>query len=120
MPAHPARPTIRPLSEPAHCARPASRRHSTFASHRAGTACPVPRWRFPPQRHEMNRVAGINAYEQKVLDDIATHGWHCVHVQTRGDRGPYSYTVGLFHTYKHPELFISGLATEVSQLILQR
>lgn len=68
----------------------------------------------------MDRAVGMDASEQKVIDDIAEFGWHCVHVQANGLQPPFSYTVGLFHTYKRPELFISGLPAQVTQPVLER
>ena len=35
-----------------------------------------------------------------------------------GDLPPYSYTIGLFHSYGHPELIIFGLRAETAHQIL--
>jgi hypothetical protein len=67
----------------------------------------------------MVRTAGEDAPEQKVIDDIAKYGWHCVNILAEGDDGPFSFTVGLFHTYKHPELIIFGLPSSVAHQVLQ-
>jgi len=64
------------------------------------------------------RTAGEDAKEQRLLDDISKYGWHCVNVLAEGEEGPYSFTVGLFHTHKHPELIIFGLKSEVARKIL--
>jgi hypothetical protein len=63
------------------------------------------------------RVAEDHA-EQKVLDDISNFGWHCMHVSGEQGRASFSYTVGLFHSYGHPELIIFGLAPKVAHQIL--
>ena len=63
------------------------------------------------------RTVAEDAGEQRVLDDIAKHGWHCVHILAEGDQGPYSFTVGLFQTYRQPELLIYGLKPEVAHKI---
>lgn len=55
---------------------------------------------------------------QKVIDDVAQHGWMCVHLMAEGHEGPYSYTVGLFRTYGHPELAVFGLSSEVAHQVL--
>ena len=52
-----------------------------------------------------------DAFEAKLVDDVREYGWHCVLV---GDEGraareaPYAYTVGLTHSYAHPELVLVG------------
>jgi hypothetical protein len=66
----------------------------------------------------MVRSAGEDESERKVIDDIAKFGWHCVHILAEGDRPEYSFTVGLFQTYKYPELIIFGLPSKVSHQIL--
>jgi hypothetical protein len=50
--------------------------------------------------------------EQKVHDDVATHGWHVVKVH-EDDVGPgFAYTIGLFKNYGHPEIIAFGLSSE--------
>lgn len=66
----------------------------------------------------MVRVVGKEPSERKVIDNIAQYGWHCVHIMAEGDDGPYSFTIGLFHTYQHPELLIFGLPADVAHPIL--
>jgi len=66
----------------------------------------------------MVRSRAADAHEQKVLDDIANYGWHCVNILAEGDEGPYSFTVGLFQTERHPELLIYGLQADVAHAIL--
>jgi hypothetical protein len=62
----------------------------------------------------MVRNIGKDASERKVLEDIAEYGWHCVNIFAEDDLPPYSFTVGVFDTYKHPELIIFGLPREVA------
>jgi hypothetical protein len=66
----------------------------------------------------MVRTVGEDKSEQKVIDDIAEYGWHCVHVIAEGELVEYSFTVGLFKSYGHPELIIFGLPSKVSHQIL--
>lgn len=66
----------------------------------------------------MVRSIGEDRSEQKVIDDIAEFGWHCVHIQAEGSQVEYSFTVGLFQTYEHPELIVFGLPSKVSHRIL--
>jgi len=64
------------------------------------------------------RTVGNDPSEQKVIDDVAEFGWHCVGINEEGDQASYAFSVGLFHTYKHPELAIFGLRGEVAHKIL--
>jgi hypothetical protein len=48
-------------------------------------------------------------HERKALADVQNHGWHVLKVM-EDDRGPaFAYTVGLYHSFRHPELIIVGL-----------
>lgn len=57
---------------------------------------------------------------QQVRDGIAEHGWLCVHIMAERGEAPYSFTVGLFRTYSHPELIVFGLSPEVAHAIFSR
>jgi hypothetical protein len=56
--------------------------------------------------------------EQKLLDDIHKFGWHCMNVFGDVEHESFSYTIGLFQTYGHPELLIYGLPREVAHAVL--
>lgn len=66
----------------------------------------------------MVRMVGEDASEQKVIDDIEKYGWHCVNILADGDCAPFSFTVGLFQSYGHPELVIFGLRSEIAHRVL--
>jgi hypothetical protein len=68
--------------------------------------------------HEMVRTIGEDKSEQKVIDDIAELGWHCLHIMAEGDEVEYSFTVGLFQSFGHPELIVFGLPSTISHKIL--
>ena len=66
----------------------------------------------------MVREVGENESEQKVIDDIANYGWHCVNLHPEGEPVGYAFTIGLFQSYGHPELVIFGLSAKVAHQIL--
>lgn len=66
----------------------------------------------------MPKTTATDPREQKLLDDIRKFGWHCVHVLGEDPYEPFSYTVGLFQTYGHPELLIYGLSREFAHAVL--
>lgn len=66
----------------------------------------------------MVRKIADDASDQKVLDDIAECGWHCTAV-FEDDEGPgFAFTIGVFHSYQHPEFIIFGLPPEVAHEVL--
>ena len=59
-----------------------------------------------------------DASDRKLLADVAQHGWHVVHIFA-DDQGPgYSFTVGLYLSWNHPELLIMGLPQDQLYAIL--
>lgn len=54
---------------------------------------------------------------QKVEDDIKNHGWHVLSVFGEDVPG-FSYTVGFKETLNHPEVIMSGLATDLMHHLL--
>lgn len=60
----------------------------------------------------------IDPGEAQLLDDVETFGWHMITV-SKDDEGPsFTYTVGLFKSYGHPELIVFGLPDKVMQDVL--
>lgn len=60
------------------------------------------------------RPKPTNEYEASLLDNIAKHGWHCTSVFGEGGAPGFTYTVGLFDSYQHPELLVIGLSGQLS------
>jgi Domain of unknown function (DUF4262) len=58
--------------------------------------------------------------DQKFLGQIETYGWNVTNVFRReGQTGPdWSYSTGLFHTFRHPEIVIFGLELDNMQKIV--
>jgi len=66
----------------------------------------------------MVRTDGDDASELQVIGDIAAYGWHCVGIHAEGDESAFAFTVGLFHTFGHPEFIIFGLESKLAHQIL--
>jgi hypothetical protein len=59
-----------------------------------------------------------DAGEKKVLDDVKARGWHVMKV-LEDNQGPgFAYTIGLQHSFQHPELIVVGLPADLSHLTL--
>jgi hypothetical protein len=52
--------------------------------------------------------------------DIAEYGWHCLHVLPREgeDHTPFTYSIPVTETLRHPEIAIFGLSRETAHAIL--
>jgi hypothetical protein len=58
--------------------------------------------------------------EAFIRDRVADHGWS-VQLVPAGDTSAepaFAYTIGLFHNFKHPELIVLGLRTELMHSML--
>ena len=66
----------------------------------------------------MVQSIGKDRSEQKVIDNIAEFGWHCLHIHADLSYVEFTFTVGLFQTYQYPELIILGLPSTVAHTIL--
>jgi len=56
--------------------------------------------------------------EKKALANIKNYGLHIIHVFGDEENPRFSYTVGLFENYLHPEIVIIGLKPELAQVLL--
>lgn len=48
-------------------------------------------------------------HERKALADVQQHGWHVLKVMEDNEGPAFAYTVGLYHSFGHPELIVVGL-----------
>jgi hypothetical protein len=57
--------------------------------------------------------------EKIVIGNIAEFGWHCVNVIEDDSHPPWSYTIGLYETWEHPEFIVIGRSRATSQAMLK-
>ena len=57
--------------------------------------------------------------ERIVLSNISEFGWHCVNVIEDDGHPPWSFTIGLFETWDHPELIVIGRSRATSHEMLK-
>lgn len=66
----------------------------------------------------MVQAIAKDKFEKKCLDDIRNTGVHIMHV-FEDDKGPaFSYSIGLFETYAHPEIIFIGLKHELAHVLV--
>ena len=68
----------------------------------------------------MVKTAAANEFEQQILNNIQRSGWHCNAVGAGESFPTFVYTVGLTHSFGHPELIIIGLAPASAHGILSK
>jgi hypothetical protein len=56
--------------------------------------------------------------DRKLLSDVEEYGWHILHVLSEGELPGWSFSVGIYHTHRHPEFIVMGLPDHVSQTII--
>ena len=56
----------------------------------------------------------MDAVDKKVAADVEQIGWSCIGVfpTHEGHSPPFNYTVGLPHSYQHPELLMMGMSNQ--------
>lgn len=53
-----------------------------------------------------------------MIHDVSTHGWHVMKVLgTTVDQG-WAFSIGLFHTFNHPEVLMFGLRLEAMHQVI--
>lgn len=62
----------------------------------------------------------VDEYMQTVIDKIGQYGWMVQGVLGTDDAPPWSYTVGLWHSYRHPEVCVLGLPGEFAHKLLNK
>jgi uncharacterized protein DUF4262 len=60
----------------------------------------------------------LDATDRKLLADVDEYGWHCMHVHDEGRLPYWTFTIGVFLTWQHPELVVFGLRDTVAHELL--
>jgi len=68
----------------------------------------------------LDNLDGLSAPDAKVLDDIRTEGFHITGVfATKDETGPdWAFSIGLFHSFGHPEVVVFGLELKICMDII--
>lgn len=57
-------------------------------------------------------------YEDIIRDHIERFGWHVVLIPSDGEGPGFAYTIGLFKTFRSPEMIVFGLPQEVMHAVV--
>jgi hypothetical protein len=58
--------------------------------------------------------------DQRVTEDVKRYGWHVTYVREESGLPGWTFSIGLFETFKHPEVLIFGLSMDVSTAVINR
>ena len=50
--------------------------------------------------------------ERKIVEDVESVGWHVIAIEEDEEGPGFAYTIGLHHSFGHPEVIVFGLRTE--------
>lgn len=59
--------------------------------------------------HDYGDRADMHPADQRLVDNISEHGWGVLAIPDTDTTGPWAFTVGLWHTYRVPEVAIFGI-----------
>src|SRR5438045_2496639 len=62
----------------------------------------------------------MDARKRRVLRNVDEHGCHIAFIRELDGLPAFAYSVGLYHNFHHPEIFISGLPVEAMTQALNR
>ena len=56
--------------------------------------------------------------DAKVISDINEYGWHVVKVFSKSGGPDFAYSIGLYESFRHPEILVVGLALDTMHQII--
>jgi len=62
--------------------------------------------------------ADLDDSDRKLLSDIDRVGWHVVMIPEEDGTPGWSFSVGLFKSFNHPEVVVFGLPLELSEQVI--
>src|SRR5262249_7010696 len=60
----------------------------------------------------------MDASDRKLVSDVRTYGWHVVLVPEDEEGPGFGFSIGFYHTLKHPEVLMFGLELPVTHRII--
>jgi hypothetical protein len=57
-------------------------------------------------------------HDRKLLSDVENYGWHVLNIFSDESGPGYSFSVGLYHKFGHPEILVMGLSQPVAHQLI--
>lgn len=75
---------------------------------------------YADMEHAMKRELPIakDDHDRTLLADVKRVGWHIVGIHEDENGPAYAFSVGLFHTFEHPEIIVFGLPHDTAGRII--
>jgi hypothetical protein len=65
-------------------------------------------------------MSTIAELERRISTDIELYGWHVIKIQEDAYGPSISYSIGLHHSFEHPEVLLIGFETEAAHFVINR
>src|SRR5262249_31703607 len=80
----------------------------------------LPRYAMPKKKRNPSHCPPELADEddRKLLADVEGYGWHVIGVEEDEEGPGFAYSIGLYHTFHHPEVIVFGLSVRVLHRIV--
>lgn len=62
--------------------------------------------------------AAADRHDEKLLSDVRTFGWHVLRIFEDEDGPGFCFSVGLYYTFRHPEILVMGLPPDVGHELI--
>jgi hypothetical protein len=62
--------------------------------------------------------ANLDDNDRQLLGDVEEHGWHVVLIADEDSVPGWAFSVGLFQTFRHPEITVFGLPVELAHHVI--
>jgi hypothetical protein len=66
----------------------------------------------------MKTTLGLTKPERKIVSDVKKDGWHVMNVLPERDEPGWAFTIGLYETFRHPEVILFGLRGDTMHHLL--
>jgi hypothetical protein len=65
------------------------------------------------EQSSRNLPTPTDDHDRKLLADVQGHGWHVLGVEADAEGPAFAYSIGLYHSFGHPEVIVFGLRVNV-------
>ena len=60
----------------------------------------------------------LDEADRRILENVNEHGWHVALVLEQGTTPGWGYSIGFYHTFRHPEVVVFGLPKDLAHSVI--